>query len=112
MPDLTELGWDDTFAEQFETHARAGLVPGRVAVQHRGAHDVLTELGELRCDVAGRLYEESASGADLRDRLRHPAHDEEDGQGDAEAVVVPPRAGSRHVCSHRPAARPEGWIRA
>jgi ribosome biogenesis GTPase len=65
VPDLTELGWDDTLAEQFDTYAAAGLVPGRVAVQHRGAHDVLTELGELRCDVAGRLYEESASGADL-----------------------------------------------
>ena len=32
---------------------------------HRGALDVLTEQGELRCDVAGRLYEESSSPADL-----------------------------------------------
>ncbi len=65
MSDLTALGWDDTLAEQFEPHAAAGLVAGRVAVQHRGAYDVLTELGELRCDVAGRLYDESASPADL-----------------------------------------------
>ena len=65
MSDLTALGWDDVRAEQFEPHAHAGLVPGRVAVQHRGAYDVLTELGELRCDVAGRLYDESASPADL-----------------------------------------------
>ena len=65
MQDLTALGWDETRAEQFEPHARAGLLPGRVAVQHRGAYDVLTELGELRCDVAGRLYDESASPADL-----------------------------------------------
>ncbi|HXQ85879.1 MAG TPA: GTPase RsgA, partial [Gaiella sp.] len=65
MPDLTTLGWDETLAEQFETHAGHGLIPGRVAVQHRGAYDVLTELGELRCDVAGRLYEESRSPADL-----------------------------------------------
>ncbi|MCZ7588282.1 MAG: ribosome small subunit-dependent GTPase A [Gaiella sp.] len=65
MPDLTTLGWDDVLAEQFETHAAAGLAPGRVAVQHRGAYDVLTEHGELRCDVAGRLYEESRSPADL-----------------------------------------------
>jgi len=63
--DLTELGWDDDLAEQFHTFAAAGLVPGRVVVQHRGAHDVLTELGELRCDVAGRLYDESSSPADL-----------------------------------------------
>jgi ribosome biogenesis GTPase len=63
--DLTALGWDDALAEQFEPHARAGLTPGRVAVQHRGAYDVLTEEGELRCDVAGRLYDEAASPAEL-----------------------------------------------
>jgi ribosome biogenesis GTPase len=63
--DLTALGWDDAFAEEFEPHAQAGLTPGRVAVQHRGAYDVLTEDGELRCDVAGRLYEEASSPAEL-----------------------------------------------
>ncbi|HET7515269.1 MAG TPA: ribosome small subunit-dependent GTPase A [Gaiella sp.] len=65
MPDLSTLGWDETLAEQFETYRADGLIPGRVAVQHRGAYDALTELGELRCDVAGRLYEESSSPADL-----------------------------------------------
>lgn len=65
MPDLTTLGWDDTLAEQFESFATNGLIAGRVAVQHRGAYDVLTALGELRCDVAGRLYDESRSPADL-----------------------------------------------
>ena len=65
MHDLIALGWDDTRAEQFEHHHEAGLIPGRVAVQHCGAYDVLTELGELRCDVAGRLYDESSSPADL-----------------------------------------------
>ena len=33
MHDLTALGWDDVFAEEFEPHAQAGLIPGRVAVQ-------------------------------------------------------------------------------
>jgi ribosome biogenesis GTPase / thiamine phosphate phosphatase len=65
LSDLTELGWDDVRAEQFEPHAAAGLIPGRVAVQHRGAYDVLTEVGELRCDVAGRLYDDASSPADL-----------------------------------------------
>ena len=65
MPDLTTLGWDDANARQFEPHAADGLVPGRVTVQHRGAYDVLTEPGELRCDVAGRLCDESTSPADL-----------------------------------------------
>jgi ribosome biogenesis GTPase len=65
VPDLTRLGWDDVRAGQFTPYAAAGLVPGRVAVQHRGAYDVLTELGELRCDVRGRLYDESSSTAEL-----------------------------------------------
>jgi ribosome biogenesis GTPase len=65
VPDLSTLGWDETLAEQFERYRADGLIPGRVAVQHRGAYDALTELGELRCDVAGRLYEESSSPADL-----------------------------------------------
>ena len=64
MSDLTALGWDEIFAEQFEPHRAAGLIAGRVAVQHRGAYDVLTEPGELRCDVAGRLYDEAATPAD------------------------------------------------
>jgi ribosome biogenesis GTPase len=63
--DLTALGWDDSFAEDFEQYARSGLIPGRVAVQHRGAYDVLTAEGELRCDVAGRLYDDAASPSEL-----------------------------------------------
>ena len=65
MPSLTDLGWDDARAEEFAPHAAAGSIAGRVSVQHRGAYDVLTEHGELRCDVAGRLYDDSSSGADL-----------------------------------------------
>jgi ribosome biogenesis GTPase len=87
--DLTALGWDDAFAEEFEPHAQAGLTPGRVAVQHRGAYDVLTEDGELRCDVAGRLYEEASSPADLPavgDWVAIAARPEE-GAGTVQAVL-------------------------
>ncbi len=89
MLDLTTLGWDDTFAEQFEPHARAGLIPGRVAVQHRGAYDVLTEVGDLRCDVPGRLYDEASSPADLPavgDWVAVAARPEE-GAGTVQAVL-------------------------
>ena len=65
MPDLQTLGWDDRLGEQFEPFAADGLIPGRVAVQHRGAYDVLTSVGELRCDVSGRLVHEAGSPADL-----------------------------------------------
>lgn len=65
MLDLTTLGWDDAFAEQFSIYAAQGFAPGRVSIQHRGAYDVLTENGELRCDIRGRLFEEADSPADL-----------------------------------------------
>ncbi len=65
MFDLTSLGWNDELAEQFEAHAADGAMPGRVAIQHRGAWDVLTSEGSLRCEAAGRLYNEAASPADL-----------------------------------------------
>jgi ribosome biogenesis GTPase len=65
LPELQTLGWDDRLSEQFEPYAAEGLIPGRVAVQHRGAYDVLTAAGELRCDVAGRLVHEAASPAEL-----------------------------------------------
>jgi ribosome biogenesis GTPase len=87
VPTLDDLGWDQTFAEEFAPHAAGGLVPGRVVVQHRGAYDVVTEAGELRADVAGRLYDESSSPAEL------PA------VGDWVAVVPRPaeRAGTIHA---------------
>ncbi len=65
METLTQLGWNDQLSEEFEPYRAAGLVPGRVAVQHRGAWDVLTEAGELRVDVAGRLRHEAVSPSEL-----------------------------------------------
>ena len=65
MSDLEALGWDAGRETEFATHAAAGLVPGRVAVQHRGAYDVLTAAGVLRCEVPARLVREAASIAEL-----------------------------------------------
>ena len=65
MLDLTELGWDDHFAELFAPYAAQGLVPGRVSIQHRGAYDVFTEHGEIRCDIRGKFFDDADSPADL-----------------------------------------------
>jgi ribosome biogenesis GTPase len=54
VPDLATLGWDDGWSAAFEQHRAAGLVPGRVAVPHRGAYDVLTAEGEARARLPGR----------------------------------------------------------
>ena len=62
---LHDLGWSDQLVTDFEPHLAAGLVPARVAVQHRGAYVVLAELGELRATVAGRLEHAAAGAGDL-----------------------------------------------
>jgi len=62
---LTSLGWDDGWEAEFQQHRGAGLIPGRVAVQHRGAWDVLTEADEIRAAAAGRLRHEAAETSEL-----------------------------------------------
>lgn len=59
---LAELGWNDEFAAQFEEHALAGLQPGRVAVQHRGAWEVATEDGDTTVEITGRLRHAAEPG--------------------------------------------------
>jgi ribosome biogenesis GTPase len=52
---LHRLGWDDGWEAAFADHRAAGLAPARVAVQHRGAYDLVTEEGDLRASAANRL---------------------------------------------------------
>jgi ribosome biogenesis GTPase / thiamine phosphate phosphatase len=62
---LHDLGWDDGFAASFEPYSFDGLVAARVSAQHRGGYDVLTEDGERRARLAGRLRHQAASAAEL-----------------------------------------------
>ncbi len=59
MPDLETLGWDDAWSAAFTPHRELGQTPGRVAIPHRGAYDVLTADGDVRARVAGRLRKET-----------------------------------------------------
>ena len=89
MDDLTTLGWDDRLSDEFEQYRPDGLVPGRVAVQHRGAWDVLTELGELRVDAARRLRHDATTVAELPvvgDWVAIAPHSDESG-GTIQAVL-------------------------
>ena len=52
---LHRLGWDDGWEAAFAEHRALGLAPARVAIQHRGAYDLLTAGGELRASAANRL---------------------------------------------------------
>jgi len=62
---LTRLGWGADFDQEFEQYRAAGLVPGRVAVQHRGAYDVYTEQGEVRAGLPGRMLHDAVDARDL-----------------------------------------------
>jgi len=63
---LDELGWDDRWEAAFLPFRADGLAPARVAIQHRGAYDVLTgEDGEVRARVSGRLRHAAESPAEL-----------------------------------------------
>ncbi|HVC88809.1 MAG TPA: ribosome small subunit-dependent GTPase A [Gaiellaceae bacterium] len=52
---LSRLGWDDGWEAAFAAHRAAGLVPARVAIQHRGAYDLATEQGEVRARAASHF---------------------------------------------------------
>jgi ribosome biogenesis GTPase / thiamine phosphate phosphatase len=55
---LHRLGWDDGWEAAFAEHRSLGLEPARVAIQHRGAYDLIGETGELRASAANRLVRE------------------------------------------------------
>jgi ribosome biogenesis GTPase len=53
---LHKLGWDDGWEASFADLRAAGLVPARVAIQHRGAYDLIAEAGETRASATTRLF--------------------------------------------------------
>ena len=52
---LESLGWDASFADEFQPFEHDGLAPARVAVEHRSEYVVYTQHGELRAELTGRL---------------------------------------------------------
>jgi len=61
VPELATFGWDDGWSAAFEDAREEDFRPGRVAVQHRGAYDVVTEDGEIRARIAPRLRRTSST---------------------------------------------------
>ncbi|MES3027049.1 MAG: ribosome small subunit-dependent GTPase A [Pseudomonadota bacterium] len=56
---IAQYGWSEPLALAFEPHARAGHTPGRIVVQQRDGYLVLTDEGELRAKISGRLLHEA-----------------------------------------------------
>lgn len=78
--DLEQLGWTEELERAFPPSQ--DLVPGRVAVEHRGSYVVYTRAGELFCEITGRM--------------RHTADDRSElpAVGDWVAVAARPDGGT------------------
>lgn len=62
---LESLGWNCWFEENFETHARAGLVPGRVLTEANEIYRVASSQGEVWAELSGGLRYRAAGREDL-----------------------------------------------
>lgn len=56
---IEQYGWSDALRLEFEPHARAGYLPGRIIVQQRQADLVVTDVGTLSARLSGRLRHEA-----------------------------------------------------
>jgi ribosome biogenesis GTPase / thiamine phosphate phosphatase len=83
--DLESVGWTPARAAEFAPHAAAGLVPGRVSLEHTHIYRVLIADGEVLARVAGRLRHQAATRADF------PA------VGDWVAIERPPQGGDARI---------------
>jgi ribosome biogenesis GTPase len=63
VPELASLGWTPALEEAFRPHAEAGLIPGRVSLEHNHVYRVMTADREWLAEAAGRI-KYLASGRD------------------------------------------------
>ena len=56
---IEQYGWSDTLRQAFGPHERAGHVAGRIIVQQREAHTVVTDRGNLSARLSGRMRHEA-----------------------------------------------------
>jgi ribosome biogenesis GTPase / thiamine phosphate phosphatase len=63
--DLSTLGWDGRWVEEFSAHAANGLVPARVTIEFNHIYRVLTDAGELNAQQAGRILHRAGGRHDL-----------------------------------------------
>ena len=59
---LETYGWSDALQQSFAPHAAEGLVAGRVILQQRGLYGLITEIGELKAEISGRLARDAEAG--------------------------------------------------
>jgi ribosome biogenesis GTPase len=57
--DLDNLGWEPYFEQHFKGHKDAGLIPARIAQEHKLNYMVFCAIGELKARVSGRFQHEA-----------------------------------------------------
>ncbi len=62
---LEALGWSDTLEAAFASHAAAGLVPGRVSLEHNHVYRVLGAGREWLAEAAGRIKYQASGRHEL-----------------------------------------------
>ncbi len=62
---LAALGWNERRQHDFEPYAAAGLVPGRIVVEHRTHYRVATEAAELSAAIPGRVRKSAGQRSEL-----------------------------------------------
>lgn len=62
---LDSLGWNAGFAAAFRQFSNDGLLPARVALEHKHAYGLLSPLGEIAAECTGRLLHNARARGDL-----------------------------------------------
>jgi ribosome biogenesis GTPase len=62
---LSSLGWSDPLDASFVPFSAAGLVPARVALQHKHAYELLTTSGDLTAECTGKLLHDAVMSSEL-----------------------------------------------
>jgi ribosome biogenesis GTPase len=91
---LADLGWTEQREQAFAPHAAAGLMPGRVAVEHKAAYALYVDGGEMRAALAGRLRRGAGDPAALPAVGDWVAVRAPDGDGLGVIHTVLPRTGA------------------
>ncbi len=95
--DLKSLGWSSSLAAQFADSAPDGLVPARVAREHKHQYVVLGEHGALGAAVSGKL--------------RHTAAGRDEYPTVGDWVAIQPRVAERRATIHRVLPRSSAFSR-
>jgi len=94
---ISDLGWNDFFRQNFEAFESDDMIPARVCREYKNIYHVVSEAGELTAEVSGRFRHEALSRADF------PA------VGDW--VAITPRSGETRATIHKRLPRQSGFSR-